>query len=164
MSTSIRAAVLACLPRTRENWLRVSAELDVEHEPQLQPGYLGKGLTWCNEAVRRFCSLFGVELPKGMLVTEKAPKQGLLAWLDSRAGGIAQGWLACTEAEAVLHAQAGELVIVGWGALPHGHIAMLHPDSDTFALWILQAGTFNSSRCKLEKGFGSRPVKFWRHP
>ena len=134
------------MPRTRQALDAALDALDVEHTVDLQPGYLGEGLTWCNKAAYRASVALGVPLPKGMLAND------LFDWLSDFRGAQA-GWAQCTRAQAVAAAAQGVPALAVVKGVRHGHIATFRPDGT-----ICQAGGRNHNRCTLEVGFGQSLV------
>jgi hypothetical protein len=150
--------------RTPEKLREVVGSLDPAHAAKYQPGYLGRGLTWCNRFLTDATSLLGCEVPFFLANAQ-------VAWL-SGSGGAAEGWveLAGGPAEAAELAAQGRPVVVGWAnelagnPAGHGHVALAVPTpAGSHGLYVAQAGSQCSVSMPLRLAFGARPVRFWVH-
>lgn len=74
--------------------------------------------TCCNLAFNRICIAYGIFSFEGKMAN------GILETLR---GGL-EGWAEATEHDASVHANMGELAVVGKEYPEHGHIAVLWPD------------------------------------
>ncbi len=66
--------------------------------------------------------------------------------------------------DAAVAAELGQPVVVGWlnEEKKHSHIALVVPAAGG-QVYIAQAGARNFLSEPVSHGFGTRPVKFWKH-
>jgi len=151
--------------RSREIYEKVIAQFEVTRNPRYKTkvGANGKILTWCNifvwDCTRNMCA----EIPFWWMGKEQRAND-MIHWLNG-ANGAAHGWRKELTPEAArVSALAGRPTVATWKnpvALLPGHMAMVLPDSND--LVIAQAGQDNFDRCRLNVGFGTKPVVFWSH-
>lgn len=149
--------------RSREIYEKVIAQFEVTRNPRYRANPI-TGQTFCNvfcSDVTTACSapLYHWWLGREMTANET------IQWL-SGANGAAHGWRQELNSDAArVSALAGRPTVATWRnpiASKPGHMAMVLPDS--MELVIAQAGAENFSRCRINVGFGDKPVIFWSHP
>ncbi len=150
------------LDRNRSAYEKVIAQFEVERNPRYRPA---NGKTWCKTFVWDVTRAMSAEIPHWWMGKELTANEAI-QWLAG-ANGAAHGWKQELNSDAArVSALAGRPTVVVWRnpAPPpaHGHMAMVLPDS--MELVIAQAGTANFSRCRINVGFGDKPVTFWSHP
>jgi hypothetical protein len=123
----------------------------------------GRLITYCNVFVSDCTRAFACEIPHWWHGKEQTANENI-GWLNSGHGAL-HGWVKnIDETGARVSALVGRPTVAVWrNPNPNipGHMAMVLPDHD--ALVIAQAGRENFERCRLNVGFGDRPVEFWSH-
>ena len=129
------------------------------------------GLTFCNIFVSDVTRAMIADIPHWVIGTTPATHKDDGARELTANATIdlmpAWNWLACTEAEAVQHANLGQPTVAAWKNIAGpGHIAMVVP-SESNQVVVAQAGLICNSRIPLSVGFGSKRVKdvrYYWHP
>ncbi len=149
----------ACVPRSRSNLLAKVAEVNPLAAKYSKRDVTGDGQpeTFCNVFCLDVCIALGVCIP-AKLASEQ------IAWLDSD-NGREWGWIECSSVEASVAAELGQPCLAGWlNPAGHSHIAVCVPANGGSTPYIAQAGARNFLSEPVSHGFGSHPVKYWRHP
>ena len=150
---------LACLPRSRVNYLATLKALDVENRRDWQANHEGMGWTYCNQAVEAAIRALDCHIPIGLLANAQQE------WLDSMDGAV-QDWEPCDADRAVSQAELGFPTVATLREPLHGHIAMVVP-SDSPGMHVWQAGRHNYESAPIARGFGTANlphVRFFTHP
>ena len=156
---------------------KVAEQFDVLTNPRYHPP--GDGRTWCNIFAGDVTRAMGCEVPHwvradGTPALPGAPgahelnANAVCDWLRSpvAVAPAGHGWSLVGAGDANAAAARGECVVVSWQnpvASRPGHVAILLPPVDGQQR-IAQAGASNYFDVPLARGFGSLPVKFYRHP
>ncbi len=138
--------------------LAAVAAVDVEHEPDLQPGFGGVGWTHCNLAAQRILGLLDAPLPPGLLANQQA------LWLDS-AAARGTGWYECSEKKAIERAAVGYPVVAAWlNPDGHGHIGVGVPGpGGATEIHVAAAGSSNHANIRRSGSFGPHVPLLYTH-
>lgn len=143
------------MTRTPEAYQQALDSVNVEHEPDLQPGYGGAGWTHCNLAVHRATTALGCPIP--LLLANQQ-----LSWLALSAP-MGWGWREVVLNGADLQSAQGSPVVVAWAHEPHGHIAMVRRVVAGVS-YVMAAGARNFNNVPLTWSFGpAQPLRFFTH-
>lgn len=148
--------------RTPKDILNAVAEIDPEHNPELQPGAppAPPGGTWCNKFIYQLMTKLHVPFiewgPYGTLVND------MIAWVDAGNGG----WFPVADRYAAQAlALQGKIAIATYFNLSpgdHGHIAIVLPIPGS-PVQTAQAGATNFNQGTIGDGFGSIQPIFYGH-
>lgn len=148
----IRNAVLT-VARTPQDIIDAVADIDPQHNPDLQPGTLGDGLTWCNKFMWLVLGELGVNIP---FAPTNANDQ-----IEYLAQGN-DGWQEVTRDDAQIAALNGNVAVATYfNPGGHGHLALVLPYGGP--MQIAQAGASNFNKGALASGFGNIQPVFYVH-